>query len=437
MRQPDSISSSPGNELPLRALPDSVLELCARLEDQGLCSLSHGEDLLDHLRAENDRLGGSPPAFVRTRSILCAATPEALSRALPRAVVTSEDGVRWTQGTASGPIDIITCGTRSLDQTLCAFGLGPLSFGFRPADGSWHDPAAQLPAFRSGKLTLVGTGDDAIAEHGAAANPFEAAPRRYWITARLIAEHSLTPSDAVLEAATSAFDGLRDRLPQAAPARREMRRILDCEDPGPALRFLRESGVGPFLVPGTRPENEDRIQFLPMLPAVRWAAWLRGSATASAMVRLRVPHALARRVERLQATHPIDRTVDSGREGGLRRILSRLSPEELEALFVWRRLDLTNNPNESERLEGERRLSELEDRIAKIRTTASNLQEVRALEIDGAAVMELLGAGPGRHVGQALAHLARHVAEDPERNLRERLETELLAWARENTNLLD
>jgi len=437
MRQSESISSSRGNEVSLRTLPAPVLDLCARLEEQGLRSLSQGEGLLDHLRPEEDVAGSSPPAFVRTCSILCEATPEQLARALPRAVVTSEDGVRWTQGTPEGPVDILCCGTRSLDETLCAFGLGPLTFGFRPADASWQDPAGQRQAFLSGELTLVDASDKVGATLGAATNPFDVAPRRYWIAARLIAEHGLTPNGAVLDAAQTAFEGLRERLPQAAPARREIRRILDCEDPGPALRFLRESGVGPFLVPGTRPENEDRIRLLPMLPAVRWAAWLRGSATASAMVRLRVPHALARRVERLQATHPLDRTVDSGREGGLRRILSRLTAEELEALFSWRRLDLAHNPNESERLEGERKLAELEDRIAKIRTTASNLQEVRALAIDGAAVMDLLGAGPGRHVGQALAHLARHVAEAPERNLREPLETELLAWARENTNLLD
>jgi hypothetical protein len=40
-------------------------------------------------------------------------------------------------------------------------------------------------------------------------------------------------------------------------------------------------------------------------------------------------------------------------------------------------------------------------------------------------------------VGQALAHLARFVAEDPAANDRERLEAELIDWATQNTNLLD
>jgi len=53
---------------------------------------------------------------------------------------------------------------------------------------------------------------------------------------------------------------------------------------------------------------------------------------------------------------------------------------------------------------------------------------VRALALGGADVMQLLGSGPGPHVGRALAHLARIVAEDPARNESAALTTELLAW---------
>jgi len=425
-----------------RELPKPVLELCAHLEERGIRSLSHGEGLLADLRTpssttESD-LGATQnlanPRYP-TRSILCGGTPQEIYRALPRAVVTSEEAVRLTQATAIGPVDVICSGERSLEEILPAFGLGPLAIGFRPANESFVDPTNQLAALREGRLGLVPSDR----------NAFDAAPRRYWIVARLIAEYDLDPTPELVEAATSAFQGLSARLPLAIPARREMTRVLAGRRPGRALRFLRESGVTAYVVPGADPRNEDLVDALPPLPAVRWAAWLRGSATASAMIRLRVPHAVARRVEKLQTAHPIDRALNAGREGGVRKLMTRHSEEELSALLKWRRLELaqdaareneTRTENDAA-LEGESRLLDLEDRIAKIRAADSQVQVVRALVLDGAAVMDLLGAGPGRHVGQALAHLARFVAEDPAANDREHLEAELIDWAAQNANLLD
>lgn len=424
---------------PPRELPKPVIELCAHLEERGIRSLSHGEGLLEDLRTPRQPDSGPSEEIANrrgpTRSILCAGTPHEIYRALPRAVVTSEEGVRLTQATASGPVDVICSGERTIEEILPAFGLGPLAIGFRLANESWVDPANQLTALRQGRLALVPT----------ETNAFEAAPRRYWIAARLIAEYDLDPTPELVEAATSVFASLSARLPLAIPARRELTRILASRGPGRALRFLRETGVAAHVVPGTNPPNDDRIEALPALPAVRWAAWLRGSATARAMVRLRVPHALARRVEKLQTSHPIDRAINAGREGGIRKLMTRLSEEEIEALFEWRRLELAEEralSNEagtanSAPIEGESRLLDLEDRIAKIRSTDSQVLVVRALVLDGAAVMALLGTGPGRHVGRALAHLAQFVADDPEANVRERLESELIDWAQQNTNLLD
>ena len=57
---------------------------------------------------------------------------------------------------------------------------------------------------------------------------------------------------------------------------------------------------------------------------------------------------------------------------------------------------------------------------------------VRRLALDGAAVMKALGRGPGRHIGDALAHLAALVVDDPSLNTRERLEGALQAWADAN-----
>ena len=49
------------------------------------------------------------------------------------------------------------------------------------------------------------------------------------------------------------------------------------------------------------------------------------------------------------------------------------------------------------------------------------------LALDGSAVMEILGCGPGPEVGRALRFLTERVIEDPALNTRERLRELLLA----------
>ena len=51
------------------------------------------------------------------------------------------------------------------------------------------------------------------------------------------------------------------------------------------------------------------------------------------------------------------------------------------------------------------------------------------LALDGADVMRILGCGPGRTVGRALAHLTDCVVEDPSRNTPEALRALLESWA--------
>ena len=50
------------------------------------------------------------------------------------------------------------------------------------------------------------------------------------------------------------------------------------------------------------------------------------------------------------------------------------------------------------------------------------------LALDGRAVMEALGIGPGPHVGEALRHLLDRVLQDPGLNDPAALESELRGW---------
>ena len=236
--------------------------------------------------------------------------------------------------------------------------------------------------------------------------------------------------DSLSTTARESLPRLAERLPRGAPARREISRILASEDPGPALRFLRTSGVSALVAPGTQSGPEARIAHLPAMPALRWAAWLRGGATATAMIRLRVPHPLARRIERLQAAHPIDRLGDDNNDTSMRRLVRKCEPEEIDALFAWRHVEIAQHLDSGETARADARLALLANQIEQIRSTEARSSRVRALAFDGRAVMETLGTGPGRHVGEALAHLARHVADDPEANEPAALEAEILEWAR-------
>lgn len=411
-------------QVPTPRVPSEVAALCAHLSAHGLDALLHGDGVLDAIRPR--ALAARPDAPSPLPAIACAATPARVAAALPRAVVTAEGGARLMQASEAGPVDVLCLGAAALDQTLPRFALGPLAFAYHPAKACWVDPADQLAPFLAGRLALARRAPD----------PFREAPRRYWIAARLIAEFALAPDEAVMASARGAFGEVVERLPQGAPARRALTRVLMSADPEPALAFLDHAGVTAQVAPGAQPVHAARIARLAPLIALRWAAWLRGAATARAMVTFRMPHDLARRIERLQASHPLERAAEGGRETSLRRLSSRLSPGEIDALLAWRRVELEDAADRAQAAAAAKQLDAFEARLAREREKAAEGARVRTLALDGAAVMARLGAGPGRHVGLALAHLARFVGEDPARNDAERLGSELDAWASANPELL-
>ncbi|MHA7837515.1 MAG: hypothetical protein ACX98W_08670, partial [bacterium] len=100
----------------------------------------------------------------------------------------------------------------------------------------------------------------------------------------------------------------------------------------------------------------------------------------------------------------------------------------IDALMAWRRWELESDPaTTAADLE---RLDSIRGRIEAAREDRARDLRRRTLALDGQAVMELLDAGPGPHVGRALAHLARHVETHPDANERGALAQELRRWAR-------
>ncbi|MBK7949029.1 MAG: hypothetical protein IPK00_09850 [Deltaproteobacteria bacterium] len=422
--------ANPVPEIPSAPLPRGlarpVVELCERLERAGVAAYLQGEGLLD---AWLGTTRAQPP----THSIVCLGPPARLLATLPTAVVTGERATRLTQASDAGPVDLIPIADGTIEAALERFGLAALAIAVRPAENAWADPGAVRDALAKHELPLL----------PGRPNPFVAAPRRFWIAALLIAEYGLEPTRALVDAAHAALPEVAERLPGGAPARRILDRILACPAPARALAFLRECGASPAILPGLDPAMEERLETLAALPSLRWAAYLRGTATARALARLRMPQGLARRIGRLQESHPLDRTIEGARDAQIRRAMTRLSPDELDGLIAWRRSELASEPAAESRDRGEPgeagpgpgpgavardRLAKIESAIDRIRHQAATVDSMRTLALGGGDVMRILAAGPGPHVGRALAHLARVIAEDPARNTPAALEAELRAW---------
>lgn len=415
-----------------RPAPDAIRQLALRLEERGIAVWRQGDGLLAAL--------GFADAVGQT--LLCAADASTLLALLPTAVVTASQARRLSLPTPDGPVDLLPIGARPLEPVLVDFGLGAHGFAWRETGGGepgdrWCDPVGARADFLSGCMGPT----------AAQPNPFLIVPDRLWIAARLLAEHGLGATPELIALAREAVEGGPPAAawpgartgstfpPLGAPARRQLARVLAARRPGCGLAFLCESGVSPRLFPGLARAGETIVGELPRLPALRWAAWLRGCKLQQALVGLRMPPALGRAIARLQAAHPLDQTLDrkpgSRRDAGLRKLLQRLTPEELDGLILWRRRELEIQPSAAADLDG---LDHIRQRIEQLRAERSRGVQMRRLALDGEAVMRLLDAGPGPHVGRALAHLARFVLAHPEANARAPLEAELRRWAADSAS---
>ncbi len=392
-------------------LPPAVDDLVRRLESLDHAVWQQGEALLATPEADD------PASLV----LLCAAEPEGLLSRLPRAVVTASHGRRLRLRAGDADVELIPLGDEPLADALARFGLGALAFAWRPSRGEWCDPSGVRAGLARGELDVV------LDPSGV--NPFERAPRRYWLAARLLAQASLQPTPALLEAARQALPAALDRIPRGAPARRPLEATLRASRPAAGLRFLASVGVCEALLPGIRHEAPEIVDALPMDPGLRLAAWLDGAALPAASRLLQLPPARAQRIERLQQLQPIERSRAVASEAGLARTLQRLGDRGLEGLIDWRLAQLAAGVGPGDESSGRAALDALRERIRRHAARRAESERIQSLALGGRRVMEVLGRGPGPHVGRALAHLGALVAEDPSVNTVARLERALGAWA--------
>jgi tRNA nucleotidyltransferase (CCA-adding enzyme) len=187
------------------------------------------------------------------------------------------------------------------------------------------------------------------------------------------------------------------------------------------------------------PSLRHAARMLPALPsdaAVRLAALVHGVVRGAApdvgalLGALRLPRRTVDTTATLVRAHVC---FQEGRpavlprsEADVRRWLSGLGPDHAQALLALATADAAALP-----------AAEARDARADVQIlskTAEDVLRARAplttqeLALDGRAVMQILGAGPGPHVGEALRHLLDRVLADPAENIPERLADALRQW---------
>lgn len=346
-----------------------------------------------------DRLRGvASPDF----DVTTAASAAQLLALFPRAVPIGVRHGTVMVPTPVGPVDVTAFRGATLAEDLARRDFTVNAIAWDPVGGALVDPSGGVCDLERGALRAVGDAAERFAED----------PLRALRAARLVATLGLVP-DPTLEPC------MRDARPALrGVARERVRHELEALARGPAvaggIALLRASGIEADLFPNAPADAGEVAQRLPPDLVLRLAAWLRRTHAQSLLARQRFPKRVAAEVGRLVTLHPIDARPLRG-DADVRRLLRRAGPDGLEALLLLREAE-SGAP-----------LTALRERIEHVRHADEALGRPD-LALDGAAVMKLLGCGPGPEIGAALRHLHECVLEDPTCNTEAALGEELKRW---------
>ncbi len=275
----------------------------------------------------------------------------------------------------------------------------------------WVDPFGGCEDLASGTLRAVGSLADRLGED----------PLRALRAARFVATLGLTPTPGLAGEISASRPALRGVAPERT--RRELERLLLGGAAGAGLALLRESRVEAAISPLSADDPVRRwIDLLPRRLEIRLAAWLAGTDPQVTLGPLRFGERRIAEVARRTSRHPIDaRCSGAGSRRALRHLLARTSPTLVDDLIALREAET------GERLDAIR--ADLEA-IAREEPPVLGRGD---LALDGVAIMEALGLGPGRRVGEAIGYLLDRVLDDPSLNTAPQLRHCLDTWRRENS----
>jgi poly(A) polymerase len=278
-------------------------------------------------------------------------------------------------------------------------------------------------------------------------------PLRMLRAARFIAGYDLQPTDELVSAATQLAGRLA--IVSAERIRDELDKLLTLDHPAAGLFFIHETGIAEHFLPelpamrlehdpihrhkdvlthtiavveNVRPPHEQpsdrplfdfrRVRLAALFHDVgkpRTRGYQPGKGTTfhhhdavgarmtrKRMEALRFPKDDIDAVSELVALHLRFHTYRLGWTDSAVRRYVRDAGDLLNELNVLTRCDCTTR-NARKAAELSKRMDDLEQRIAEL-AEAEELAAIRP-ELDGVQVMELLGIGPGRAVGEALGFL--------------------------------
>lgn len=410
---------------------DGALGIAAQRALRGLCE-----------RGRDAWLAGEPLARERDRADgLGADDGPAAGRALPSALALTDASPQevlehFPRGvpiaTAPGVVVAVALsGETGRDRPLgtldvhCGVALGPDAL----ARAAFTAHAVALDAATGRAIDPFGGERDRRARvlrcAGDARAALAASPCAALRALRLVGEDGYAADEALEKALAEAAP--RFSLAQRAHGRGELARMLTGRFAGRALALAERTGLAARIAP-TRPGAAAWIDALPRALEPRLAAWLEGDAAAW-LRDWRFGIERSQRVLDWIAHHPLERAVDPRRDAQVARLERRLGSDGLAVAFALRRAELASGVvPEANAARARAALGALEAALARVAAARARTAQRRALALSGEEVMEALGCGPGRRVGEALRHLGAFTAADPSRNTPERLRAELAAW---------
>lgn len=417
-------------------LPGPLLEVLRRLGEAGHRSWIVGgavRDLLLHRPREAADFDVATPA-----------TPQEVTALFPKVIPTGID---------HGTVTVVTGG---LAVEVTTFrGEGAYVDGRRPESVTFHrDLEADLERrdFTMNALAWDPLGGEFRDPHGGRADMGRRTVRAVGEAAERFAEDGLRPMRAVRFAAQLGFD-LAPSTRRAIPAAllvvakvaverisEELTRLAVAPDAARAIFLMRATGLLETVLPAfaalpvhVQDHAARLLGSLPPDPALRFAGLLHplGAEGATGVLEgLRQPRRVSDEAGALVRGH----ACRLGRHGpvlpgdpvAVRRWLAQAGPARAGELVALADAEAHAAPaRDASAARGE--VKELQATMAQIAHDRPPLT-LQDLAIDGRRAMEVLGAPPGPHVGEAIRHLLERVLDDPQLNEPSALEEELRRW---------